>query len=202
MIREESHSRIGILVSGGGRTAINIAHALRAQRLPAEVGLVVAHREDVAAVERCRREGLRVAVIPDGHDLAGRVDAVLRAAGCDLICLAGYLRHFRVGDTWRGRTLNIHPGLLPQFGGKGMYGDRVHAAVLASGVRETGCTVHEVDEEYDHGAPILTLRCPVLADDDVRSLAARVFQLECEAYPKAIASFLTRRAQVLEGVDS
>ncbi len=187
-----SRARLGILVSGGGRSALNIARALKTHALPAEIAVVLAHREEIAAIERCRREGLRVAIVPDGVDLAARVDAVLRAAHCDVICLAGYLRHFRVGELWRGRTLNIHPGLLPEFGGQGMYGNHVHAAVIASGATETGCTVHEVDEEYDHGKPILELRCPVRPDDDVHSLATRVFQLECEAYPRAIAMFLAK----------
>ena len=87
---------------------------------------------------------------------------------------------------WAGRVLNIHPALLPQFGGKGFYGHKVHEAVLASGARESGCTVHFADHQYDTGAIILQRKVPVLAGDTADALAERVFQAECEAYPEAI----------------
>jgi phosphoribosylglycinamide formyltransferase-1 len=199
-----SRARLALLVSGGGRTALNIAErcrGIRAERraLDAEVALVVAHREDAPAVARCRADGLRVAILPatagvGTAELDDRIDAVLEAAGVDLVCLAGYLRRFRVGERWAGRALNIHPGLLPAFGGHGMYGDRVHQAVLAAGARESGCTVHEVDGEYDRGPIVLERRCTVEPTDGVASLAARVFRLECEAYPEAIARHLARHA--------
>jgi folate-dependent phosphoribosylglycinamide formyltransferase PurN len=108
-----------------------------------------------------------------------------RSSEVELVCLAGYLRRFRV-DAWRGRTLNIHPALLPDFGGQGMFGTHVHAAVLAAGRTETGCTVHWVDEEYDHGATLVQRRCPVLPGDTAETLAARVFAEECVAYPQAV----------------
>ena len=207
-----SIARLGILVSGGGRTALNIADRCRGaafaaegingrtlqsgiphtETLHAEVAIVLAHREEAPAVARCRAAGLRVAVIPIAGEagvasVEDRVDAVLEAARVDLVCLAGYLRKFRVGNRWAGRALNIHPGLLPDFGGHGMYGDRVHAAVLAAGASETGCTVHEVDGEYDRGPVVLERRCAVETGDTVEALAARVFRMECEAYPQAIA---------------
>ncbi|MFM7052745.1 MAG: phosphoribosylglycinamide formyltransferase [Planctomycetota bacterium] len=178
---------MAILVSGSGRTALNLVAACRAGSLDAEPALVVAHREEAAAVARLRAEGVRVAVVPKGDALDDRIDAVLAAAGAELVCLAGYLRRFRVGERWRGRTLNIHPGLLPRFGGQGMFGLHVHRAVLAAGVSESGCTVHEVDEEYDHGATVLERRCPVLRGDTPETLAARVFELELAAFPEAIA---------------
>lgn len=187
-----SRARIALLISGGGRTALNI-HAALARREPdAEVAMVVAHRDDAEGVSRCRDAGLRVAVVPQGEVLAERVDAVLEAAAVDLVCLAGYLRRFRVGERWKGRVLNIHPALLPEFGGHGMYGLRVHRAVLAAGRSESGCTVHEVDEEYDRGSIILARRCPVVAGDTPESLAARVFAEECIAYPQAIGIMLGR----------
>jgi folate-dependent phosphoribosylglycinamide formyltransferase PurN len=186
-------ARLALLISGGGRTATNIHAACADGRLHAHVALVVAHRDDIAGVARCRSLGLRVAVLPPGDGLADRIDACLLAARIELVCLAGYLRRFRVGHQWPGRTLNIHPGLLPRFGGQGMYGLRVHAAVLAAGERESGCTVHEVDEEYDHGATILERRCPVLAGDTPESLAERVYGEEIRAYPEAIALKLRGR---------
>jgi phosphoribosylglycinamide formyltransferase-1 len=187
-------ARIAVLVSGGGRTAANIHDACRDGRLRARIALVIAHREDIAGVARCRALGLRVAVVPPGDSLADRIDACLAAAGTDLVCLAGYLRRFRVGTRWSGRTLNIHPALLPRFGGKGMYGARVHEAVLAAGVHESGCTVHEVDEEYDHGATVIERRCAVLPGDSTETLAERVYREETAAYPQAIAMMLERLA--------
>ena len=183
-------ARLGILISGGGRSALNIHQACLRGELDARVALVIAHRDEIEGVERCRAAGLRVAVLPPGDGLADRIDAALDAAGVELVCLAGYLRRFRVGTRWSGRTMNIHPGLLPEFGGHGMYGLRVHRAVLAAGAAESGCTVHEVDEEYDRGPAILVRTCPVLADDTPDSLAARVFTEECKAYPDAIRMML------------
>lgn len=183
-------ARLGILISGGGRSALNIHEACLRGELDARVALVIAHRDEIEGVERCRAAGLRVAVLPPGDGLADRIDAALDAAGVGLVCLAGYLRRFRVGTRWAGRTMNIHPGLLPEFGGHGMYGLRVHRAVLAAGATESGCTVHEVDEEYDRGPAILVRTCPVLADDTPESLAARVFTEECKAYPDAIRMML------------
>lgn len=187
-----SRARLGVLISGSGRTALNIHDACTSGALEAEIAIVVAHREDAVGVDRCRRVGLRVAVLPPGDGLADRVDRALAAARVELVCLAGYLRHFRVGDRWRGRTLNIHPSLLPDFGGHGMFGTRVHTAVLAAGRRQSGCTVHEVDEEYDRGPVVLQRTCTVLPDDSVESLAARVFEEERIAYPEAIGRFLSR----------
>lgn len=189
-----SRPGLGILVSGGGRTAMNLAEAIESGRLHARIAIVIAHREEVEAVARCRDAGLRVAILPKGEALDDRIDAVLEAARVELVVLAGYLRKFRVGERWRGRALNIHPGLLPRFGGSGMYGLAVHRAVLAAGVAESGCTVHEVDEEYDHGATVLERRCPVLPGDSPEILAARVFDEERAAYPMAIGRFLAARA--------
>lgn len=215
--RDGAPRRLGLLISGAGRTALNIADACRSGAIDATVAIVVAHREDMPGVARCRDAGLRVAVLPAGPSLRGadlrhpatyptpdlladRIDAVLGAAGVELVCLAGYLRRFRVGERWSGRALNIHPGLLPRFGGHGMYGVRVHEAVLAAGVAETGCTVHEVDEEYDQGPTVLERRCPVLPGDDAESVARRVFSLEIEAYPAAIAAYLPKVAGAPETV--
>jgi phosphoribosylglycinamide formyltransferase-1 len=161
---------------------------------------VISDRPGIGALERAARLGIPALVLPwkelgagaaDAADAFGaRVFAELDARGVVLCVLAGFLRLLRVPPHWRGRVLNIHPALLPAFGGKGMYGDRVHAAVLAAGVEKTGCTVHHVDDEYDHGAPILQLEVPVLADDDVHALAARVFEAEKRALPEAIRRVL------------
>ncbi len=141
---------------------------------------------------RLRERGLDVQVIdraayPDGDARDDAITRCLTDAGTELVALCGYLRFFRVDPAWAGgRALNIHPALLPKFGGPGMYGDRVHAAVLAAGDPESGCTVHIVDDEYDHGPVVVQRRCPVRPGDDVDTLAARVFAEECLAYPEAI----------------
>lgn len=186
---------IATLISGGGRTVVNLAEQIEAGTLEARIATVIAHEESLPGVERCRQHNLPVTVVPryPADSLDDRIDDVITSSGAELVCLCGYLRHFRVGNRWAGRTLNIHPALLPDFGGKGMYGDRVHRAVLDSGVQESGCTVHFVDEEYDHGPPILQRRCPVLPGDDAAALASRVFQLEREAFPEAIRRVIADR---------
>lgn len=179
--------RAAVLVSGSGRTALNLRAAAREGRMPAEVAAVIAHREDIPAVARCREAGLHVEIVPGpaGGATSDALDAALARVGADLVLLAGYLRKFRVGP-WSGRALNIHPALLPHFGGSGMYGRHVHAAVLASGARESGCTVHVADERYDHGRIVVQRRCMVLAGDTPESLAARVAAQEAIAYPDAV----------------
>ena len=105
---------------------------------------------------------------------------------CDLVLLCGYIRLLPIIPDFEGRVLNIHPSLLPDFGGKGMYGEHVHRAVIEAGRTESGCTVHLCDNEYDNGRVLIQARVPVLSNDNVTSLAARVFAAECEAYPAAI----------------
>ena len=183
--------RIGALASRGGRTVANIADACARGELDARVAVCVVTRPDAGAAAQSRERGIPVEVVaPEpAATFDDRVDAALRAHGAELVCLCGYLRRFRV-DAWRGRTLNIHPALLPDFGGPGMWGDHVHRAVLAAGRRESGCTVHWVDEDYDHGEAVLQRRCPVEPGDTPELLAARVFREECRAYPDAIRAVL------------
>ena len=107
--------------------------------------------------------------------------------------LAGFLSQLEILPDWEGRMMNIHPSLLPLFGGRGLYGTRVHEAVLASGMRVTGCTVHLVNAEYDAGPIVLQRSLPILADDTPETLGARVFALECELYPEAIRLFAEGR---------
>ena len=155
------------------------------------VAVCVVTRADAGAVDRCRAHGIPVAVVaPEpAETFDDRVDAALRAYDVNFVCLAGYLRRFRVG-AWHGRALNIHPALLPDFGGQGMYGDRVHRAVLEAGSTVSGCTVHWVDGAYDTGKHVVQRRCPVLPGDTAELLAARVFAEECRAYPEALRQVL------------
>lgn len=179
--------RAAVLVSGSGRTALNLHRASLEGRMPAAIVRVIAHREDILAVARCREAGLDVEVVPGppGPATSDALDAALARAGAEIVLLAGYLRMLRVGP-WAGRALNVHPALLPHFGGAGMHGMRVHQAVLASGARESGCTIHVVDDRYDHGRIVVQRRCPVLQGDTPDTLAARVFSEECAGYPDAV----------------
>lgn len=157
--------------------------------IPAEVALVVAPSSEAPALEVARSLGVSVAVIPAKTESFGDdLIRALREAEVDVICLAGFMRLLpsSVLAAFGGKVLNVHPALLPKFGGKGMYGMHVHEAVLAAGETESGATVHWVTEEYDEGAPLVQLRCPVRPDDTPETLAARVLEKEHEAYAEAI----------------
>ena len=182
--------RLAVLLSGSGRTLENLLACIRAGTLPAEIGVVVSSRGDVRGVEIARAAGLPVHVLPprDRPPAAWSADIFdrCRAAAADLVVLAGFLHLVEIPPDFADRVINIHPSLLPAFGGRGFYGMHVHRAVLAAGATGSGCTVHLVDGEYDHGRILLQERVPVLADDTPESLAARVFAAECRALPEAI----------------
>ena len=196
--------RIAAMISGGGRTLINILGKINSGGLNATVELVIASRGEIAGVELAQVRRLDVRIVRQ-RDFAGEDDmhdsisAALREKNIQLVCLCGYLRWFRVDEPFIGRVMNIHPALLPDFGGQGMHGQVVHQAVLDSGHRFSGCTVHFVDDEYDHGPVVLQRTCPILPDDDHASLAGRVFALECQAYPEAIRLFAAHRLSVNDG---
>jgi len=189
--------RLVCLVSGGGRTVASLAETIAAGRLPATIGRVVASRAGCAAVPRLRGLGLPVVVVEPPEGAA--VWAAVEEAAPALVCLCGFLHKLPIPAAWRGKVLNIHPALLPSFGGQGMYGARVHAAVLAAGVKVSGCTVHFADEEYDRGPIVVQKAVPVLEGDTPETLADRVFQAECEAYPEAIRLFLEGRLRIEGG---
>ena len=194
--------RLGALISGGGRTLMNIADRIDDGTLNAEIAIVVSSRAGAAGVQLARERGLAVHVVlrrdfDTDEALHDAITAWLVQAQVDLVCLAGYLRWFRLDEPLKGKVINIHPALLPEFGGKGMYGERVHRAVLAAGRTESGCSVHFVDERYDHGPVIIQRRCPVLPDDDEQTLAARVFEQECIAYPEAIRLIAEGRVRLV-----
>ena len=182
--------QLAVLFSGGGRTVLNILDHIDAENLHAEVCLAVASRSGIEGIDRLAHRGLDVAVARESDDdlTTGdeRVHAWLEESRPDLICLCGYLRLLQLSPWMQERTINIHPALLPKFGGKGMYGMKVHQAVLDQGETQSGCTVHYVDGEYDHGPTILQRYCDVHSTDTPQDLADRVFDLECEAYPEAI----------------
>jgi formyltetrahydrofolate-dependent phosphoribosylglycinamide formyltransferase len=194
---------IAVLLSGTGRSLDNLQQERVAGRLRAEIAVVISSKSDAYGLVRARAQGLDAAAVPrrDYPDLEAfnaAINAVLVPYGVDLVVLAGFLSLYQPPPELAGRVMNVHPALLPAFGGKGFYGDRVHRAVLASGVKVSGCTVHFADSRYDHGPIILQTAVPVLDDDTVQSLAARVFAAECEVYPRAIQLFADDRLR-LEG---
>jgi formyltetrahydrofolate-dependent phosphoribosylglycinamide formyltransferase len=177
--------RIAVALSGRGSNLEALLDALTDSPL-ASVVLVLADRP-AAGLDRAAARGIAGARLDDprdGYEWLRRLEAV----GADLLVLAGYLRlvPVEVIAAYRGRIVNIHPSLLPKFGGRGMYGRRVHEAVLAAGDTESGCTVHLVDEVYDRGAPLAQARVPVLPDDTPDTLAARVLAEEHRLLPAAI----------------
>lgn len=189
-----SPRRLAVLLSGAGRTLANLLDWTAAGRLAAKVEVVIASRGDVGGVGIASAAGIPVRVLPPAdRSIAAWSDeifGVCRAAGVDLVVLAGFLHLLRIPADFAGRVINIHPSLLPAFGGRGFHGMHVHRAVLARGCTISGCTVHLVDEEYDHGRILLQRTVPVLPDDTPESLAARVFAAECRALPIAIARFV------------
>lgn len=179
------------MISGGGRTLLNLHSVIGRGELAAEIALVVASRE-CEGEAKARTLGLDVIVEP-GEIPAARLESLLRTARADWVVLAGYLRRVRIPPPYRGRVVNIHPALLPRHGGAGMWGQRVHEAVLRAGDSESGCTVHLVDDEFDSGPAVLQRTCPVLPGDTPQSLAARVFEAECEAYPEALRQLFAKQ---------
>jgi phosphoribosylglycinamide formyltransferase-1 len=191
--------RIAVAVSGGGRSLDNLAELAGTLQPPIQIALMLADRPGIGAFAVAEKHQLPQLLI-EPNRFSGRAAwsaalfAAAEAAEAELLVLAGFLRRLLLPPDWHGRVLNIHPSLLPKYGGQGFYGNRVHAAVLAAGDTESGCTVHYVDDHYDQGPPLLQRRVPVLPNDDVAQLAARVFAAECEALPTAIEHhFATQR---------
>lgn len=188
---------IAVLISGGGRTLLNLAERIESGALPARIVQVVASRE-CAGAERSRVRGLPTHVEPpvvndpDGALLASR----LRETGAEWIVLAGYLRLLHIPRGFEDRVVNIHPALLPAFGGPGMYGRRVHEAVLRAGCKVSGCTVHLCDDRYDNGPIVAQAACRVREGDTADSLGARVFRLEQRLYPEALRALLEGRVEI------
>jgi phosphoribosylglycinamide formyltransferase-1 len=184
-------AKIAVMVSGGGRTLANLADRIDRGELPAKIVLVIASA-DCPAVARAEERGIHAVVMP-GVIPEAELERALRGAGAEFVVLGGYLKKVNIPPAYRGKVINIHPALLPAFGGEGMYGRRVHEAVLAAGCDESGCTAHLCDADYDTGPIVMQRRCRVLRDDTPQSLAARVFALEQEMYPEAIRAMIEGR---------
>lgn len=185
------------LASGGGRTILNLLDEIESGRLDAAISTVLVSRAGAQAVQRCRDRGLDVEVPESDVETDTWILSRLEAIKPELACLCGYVRLLPFQPWMRHGVINIHPALLPDFGGQGMHGRHVHEAVLAAGHDHSGCTVHYVDEHYDHGPIILQRTCPVLPDDDPDSLAARVFEQECIAFPEAISLLGQGKVRIL-----
>lgn len=195
--------RLAVLISGGGTTLQNLIERIADGSIKANIVQVISNRAEVGGVERARKAGLPTAIVSrkesaDVNEFSNRIFDLCRAARADLVCLAGFLQLLVIPHDFCNRVMNIHPALLPQFGGKGMYGHHVHEAVIAAGASESGCTVHFVDNQYDHGPIILQRSVSVFPNDTADMLATRVFAEECIAYPEAIQLFADGRI-VIDG---
>ena len=193
--------RLAVLISGGGRTMMNILEHIKTGRLNAQIALVISSRSTVAGVEKARNASLNIKIIrtkdfPDTDSFSRRIEEELVKEKIELVIQGGWLCYWRIPKDYINRVMNIHPALLPSFGGKGMWGHHVHQAVLEAGCKVSGCTVHFCNNEYDSGPIIIQRCCPVKQDDTPDTLAERVFQEECIAYPQAIKLFAEEKIVV------
>jgi formyltetrahydrofolate-dependent phosphoribosylglycinamide formyltransferase len=193
--------RVAALISAGGTTLQNLIDRIAAGRLDAQIVQVVSSNADVFGIERAKRAKIPVAVVTrkeagSREEFSKRIFDHCRNAKAELVCMAGFLQLITIPDDYLGKVMNIHPALIPAFCGKGYYGHHVHEAVLAYGAKISGCTVHFADNEYDHGPIILQKPVPVLDSDTPDTLAGRIFEQECEAYPEAIRLFAENRLQM------
>lgn len=194
--------RLGVLISGAGTTLVNFLRRIEAGQLRAEIPIVIGSRPKIGGLEHAQKAGIRAEVVArkqckSVEDFSDRIFSSLREARVDLVVLSGFLSLIRIPEDFTNRVLNIHNALIPSFCGKGLYGLKVHTAALARGVKLSGCTVHFADNLYDHGPIIVQKAVPVLEDDTPETLAARVFEAECEAYPEAIRLFSAGRLEIV-----
>ena len=182
---------IAVLISGGGTTLRNLIQKQADNQIDVDFRLVISSRSDAAGLQIAASASIPSLVVrklpsESGQEHSARVFDPIRSLGVQYVIMGGYLQHVLIPDDFENRVINIHPSLIPAFCGKGMYGLKVHQAAIDFGVRVSGCTVHFVDNQYDHGPIILQKTCEVLKEDTAESLQRRVFSLECEALPEAI----------------
>lgn len=188
--------KIGVLISGGGSNLQSLMDAAKDPDYPAEISCVISNKENAYGLERAENAGIPAIAVPHKgktkEQFEPEVDKVLRVHDVGMICLAGFMRILSADfiEGWKGKILNIHPALLPKFGGEGMYGHHVHEAVLAAGETESGASVHIVTSGVDEGPIILQGSVPVEKDDTAETLAARVLKKEHEIYPQAVKVFI------------
>jgi phosphoribosylglycinamide formyltransferase-1 len=190
-----------VLISGGGTTLKNLLEKIAAGRLKAEIVLVISSNPAALGLAIAANAGIATNVVerksfatPEAYSEA--IFGSCRTSGPQWVVMGGFLTYVPIPPDFENRVLDIHPALIPAFCGKGFYGHRVHEAVLEYGAKISGCTVHFVDNQYDHGPIILQKVVPVLDDDTPDALAARVFEAECEAYPEALRLLAGGRVSV------
>lgn len=193
--------RIAVLISGGGTTLRNLIEKIAAGQLPVEIALVISSSPTARGLQFARDAGIPNAVVErksfaSQDDFSREIFDRCRRAGTDLMVMGGFLKRVTIPEDFANRVVNIHPALVPSFCGDGFYGHRVHEAVLEYGAKLSGCTVHFADNQYDHGPVIVQRAVPVQDDDTPESLAARVFEAECEAYPEALRLIAAGRVSV------
>lgn len=193
--------RVAVLLSGEGTSLENLCEQIDAGAVPAEVVLVIASRADAGGLRRAERRGIPAVAVPrrafrDAHAFNDALHETLGEHDVDLVALLGFLSIFELRGRWEGRCVNVHPSLIPAFCGPGLYGHRVHEAVLAAGVPVSGATVHFADDHYDTGPILLQEAIPVLEDDTPDTLAARVQAVERRLVPEAIRLIAEGRVKV------
>jgi phosphoribosylglycinamide formyltransferase-1 len=192
--------RLAVCVSGEGTTLQNLIDQTKKRRLKAEIVQVVASRPRIGAIARAEAAHIPLALANYNSrskaEFSTSVFGPIRHAQADLVILAGFLSLLKIPPDYKGRVLNVHPALVPAFCGKGYYGAKVHEAVLASGVKVSGCTVHFADNTYDTGPIVVQRAVAVLENDTIDTLAARVFKEECGALPEAITLFADGRLKL------
>ena len=190
---------IAVLISGGGTTLRNLIERIRDGSLPVDIRLVISSNPNAKGLEFAAAAGIKSLVVEKWElsdtAFSEAIFGPCRAAGVRYVVMGGFLKHVLIPPDFQNRVLNIHPALLPKFGGTGMHGLKVHEAVLAAGEEMSGCTVHFVDDEYDHGPVILRRQVEVCAGDSPEALQARVFEAECEAYPEALRTLAAKAPQ-------
>jgi phosphoribosylglycinamide formyltransferase-1 len=193
--------RLAVCVSGAGTTLQNLIDRIRLRKLHAEIVQVVASRPRIGAIARAEAARIPLALAKynarSNSEFSKSVFDAIRHSHSELVILAGFLSLLRIPAEYRGRVINIHPALIPSFCGKGFYGPKVHEAVIQSGVKVSGCTVHFVDNAYDNGPIILQRTVPVHDRDTAETLAARVFKEECKALPEAITQYAEGRLEII-----
>ncbi len=193
--------RLAVLISGGGTTLDNFMTRIHAGELSAEVSLVIASRPDCGGIEKAKRHGLPLEVIPRKEfrsvaQFSQSVFEACRQQHVDLVILGGFLSLLEIPNDFMLRVMNIHPSLIPAFCGQGFHGSRVHEAAYERGVKVSGCTVHFADNEYDHGPIILQRTVAIDHQDQPADITTKVFEQECEAYPEAIRLFAEGRLRM------
>jgi phosphoribosylglycinamide formyltransferase-1 len=199
-VNSRSDPRIAVLISGGGRTLKNLIELRAFGQLQAEIGLVISSHAQAAGLEFARRADIPTLVVDhkqfDVQEASRRIFSAIESSGAQWVVLGGFIRRLVIEPRWSNRVVNIHPALVPAFAGQGFFGQKVHEAVLAYGCKISGCTVHFVDNQYDHGPIIAQQSVPVMDDDTPKTLGERVFAMECQLYPRVIHALVSGAIRV------